>query len=100
MNDKLLRAFIEASGFDIKEQFRVYVSGVYIRTQDHKEEGQSDNQFSVRNEIDYKVTKRPVKDDGLITCNGCDGSGIWIAAKTVSDCNKCDGTGKIKNENT
>lgn len=55
---KLLLAFIEASGYEVEEEYKVYVSGVYIRTQDHEEEHKPGNQFPVRNEVDYKVTKK------------------------------------------
>jgi len=47
--DKLLRAFIEASGFDIKEIKREFYKGEYkgLSTEIHEEV------------IDYKVTKKP-----------------------------------------
>lgn len=60
MNDthKLLLAFIEASGFDVEEEYKVYISGVYIRTQKHKYPKDINNMFPVHNETDYKVTKK------------------------------------------
>ena len=54
----LLLAFIEASGYEVEEEYKVYVSGVYIRTQSHEEGHKPGNQFPVHNEVDYKVTKK------------------------------------------
>jgi len=57
MNDKLLRVFIEASGFDIKETQKVFIKGVLYK-------GDSslipvDNIDDVEVINDYKVTKKP-----------------------------------------
>lgn len=58
MNDKLLMAFIKAQGYDVEEEYKIYVSGVYIRTQKEKEDDKPHNQFPVASVVDYKVTKK------------------------------------------
>ena len=59
-------AFIDASGYEVEEEYRIYIAGVYIRTQKEKEVNQPCNQFTATSEIDYKVTKKVNKvDDDL-----------------------------------
>ena len=57
---KLLRAFIEASGFDVIEGNDIYIKG--IKQDDLHSIIPCDNPDDVRYESYYKVTKKPDKD--------------------------------------
>jgi len=73
--EKLLRAFIEAQGYEVEERYDIYVSGVYIKTQDVKEQEVKGNQFAIINKPNYKVTKK-VKDNPVGFLFDHDGKGI------------------------
>ena len=59
--EKLLRAFIEASGYGIKEEYSIYtnVSGVLdYKTNTKPDESLLQGTFPCKVEVDYKVTKK------------------------------------------
>ena len=91
-NDKLLRAFIEASGFEVEE----------VRTRTHHSQSYYNGVITRESswDTDYKVTKTKLQqglDDNKISepkprreiCKECNGSGIIITHKCVSPCPSC-----------
>jgi len=85
---KLLKAFIEASGYEIEE--------VNVPCMPVEAEGRF---FGQNYKTDYKVTKQ-TKQDKLnqkrwVICDKCDGNGSHIFQKVHCDCSKCDGAGKV-----
>lgn len=75
---KLLRALIDALGFEVETIKPVPASewspGVIYDMQ-----------------VTYKVTKKVIDP---VPCKKCDGKGFWVAHKAAGDCSECKGTGE------
>lgn len=106
--EKLLRAFIEASGYEIEE--------VHTKTYGHPRsltgaekgfggvtvelEFQGDGLYKeVTRNVDYKVIKGDASNQkSWSICDKCNGTGSHIYAKSHCDCSKCDASGKVYHE--
>ena len=88
--DKLLRAFIEASGYEIRE------TATAASINDRNYAIAKGCTFDPALNYDYRVTKKgEVKAKSWAICDKCKGSGSYIYAKAHCDCSNCDGTGKV-----